>query len=427
ALCATFSETVDSLEPWKFTHRFCFTPTPDSIPLDESVKVMRQWGLFQYEVMFRVADKPSLLVYYDSFNSWDKVYGSNLTCSERRSEASAEIRLWTRNPRAIQGDANAANYDTMATGYVIFRATHDTFFFITAANCEQACTGAFCEAPLQLTYTFQLTNGDDSDRHFSADAAGSLEMAAVFATFYSVLSLVAALVAWALKRKGKYHKTARLLVNSINVQMVAVYCQVIDLSWFAQRGVGLPGFALAAVLLSIAAEMMLLLLLILMAKGWTIVRRKISGNGRTKIAVFMTMFVVLSLVTQLWALYKFDEASTAVYYESPPGALLIAFRFMIAIWFAYAGSTTFRNYRAKRSFYAKFITVFVAWLVLVPVMLGVSVGIGASHRARFALAWALLYPALAHSALLALYNPTTRCNRSFPFHAHTNDMMLKKT
>ena len=40
-----------------------------------------------------------------------------------------------------------------------------------------------------------------------------------------------------------------------------------------------------------------MLLLYLLAKGWTVVRRKISPNGRVKIAIVFTIYFCISIVT----------------------------------------------------------------------------------------------------------------------------------
>ena len=36
------------------------------------------------------------------------------------------------------------------------------------------------------------------------------------------------------------------------------------------------------------------------AKGWTIVRRKISANGRTKIAIYLVTYTFVQLMSIFW-------------------------------------------------------------------------------------------------------------------------------
>ena len=56
------------------------------------------------------------------------------------------------------------------------------------------------------------------------------------------------------------------------------------------------------------AEILLALLLILLAKGWTIVRKKISAQGRVKIAAFVTTYTWVSLTLQLHRRWAYNSA-----------------------------------------------------------------------------------------------------------------------
>ena len=56
----------------------------------------------------------------------------------------------------------------------------------------------------------------------------------------------------------------------------------------------------------------MLLLLILLAKGLTLVRRKISGLGRIKIACFMSLYLGASVILEGWKIYGYDEVKGAM-------------------------------------------------------------------------------------------------------------------
>ena len=60
----------------------------------------------------------------------------------------------------------------------------------------------------------------------------------------------------------------------------------------------------------------MLLDIIVIAKGWTIVRRKISAGGRMKIAAFLTVFVVLYLTCIFWAELNQDLSDTSTIFET---------------------------------------------------------------------------------------------------------------
>ena len=99
----------------------------------------------------------------------------------------------------------------------------------------------------------------------------------------------------------------------------------------------------AALFFDLLAHVLFLLLLILLAKGWTITRRKISAMGRVKLSMYTTIYMCVYISALGWSLYGYDPALVTFVNESPPGIMVQVIRVVSAFWFLYASWTTFRS------------------------------------------------------------------------------------
>ena len=110
-----------------------------------------------------------------------------------------------------------------------------------------------------------------------------------YATANVALSLWCVHLRERLKRRRKFHHTVALLVWSIFVQTAGCVLGLVHWSVFSRDGVGSPATLQTSVFLRHAADLLVVLLVVLLAKGWTIVRRKLSANGRVRVALYMTV------------------------------------------------------------------------------------------------------------------------------------------
>ena len=146
------------------------------------------------------------------------------------------------------------------------------------------------EEMVVLEYDFHFTNGSENrDKEFSADDLGTLETMIAYATANVALSLWCVHLRERLKRRRKFHHTVALLVWSIFVQTAGCVLGLIHWSVFSRDGGGSPATLQTSVFLRHAADLLVVLLVVLLAKGWTIVRRKLSANGRVRVALYMTV------------------------------------------------------------------------------------------------------------------------------------------
>ena len=437
--------SLNTLDSWSYVSRFCFLPTPTGTSEGDK----KDYGRVQFTVSYAPHMKPVLLAYgvtQDGFDAWEKIYGSKKSSAELHEAAEVRIKLYETNRYVTSINTNSVwRIETKGELYwSISGGARWIFMAIDNVDCDncpmlwtqgdctcQCSNPPFCQGPLDLDYKFVFTNGKElSTMHFSADELNILPTDTAFLIIQIAVVATAMYIRQSLVRKKKYHHTVKMLVKSAVLQLCAIALSQIHYSLYARDGVGsrfrgIYWMLNVSSLITCFAEMYLILLLIVLAKGWTVVRRKLSSRGRIKIAAYLSFYLVTSLLMQFWIEFGFDDAAVAYVYESPPGIGMVILRIIAAIWFLYAACTTKNNpqYESKRCFYAAFTGIFAAWFITVPLIALVGGALSDSKRAFFMFAWERVLMAFAHIALLVLYNPNTRCNRAFPFHANTSQML----
>jgi len=192
---------------------------------------------------------------------------------------------------------------------------------------------------------------------------------------------------------------------------------------YASRGEKAVWLDVVFRLMHAASDIFLLLLLIVIAKGWSVVRRKISAKGRVKIGVFCTAYSYTHYATIL-AYYR--EAAQypekhVYFYSSDWGSYLIFFRWLALVWFAYATYTTSKNYEVKKKFYGVLFFTGILWIIALPIEIEIASNVRA-YRRDFSVSLSnLILNFLFHARFLYMFMPGS-FNANFPFHAKTTDM-----
>jgi hypothetical protein len=155
-----------------------------------------------------------------------------------------------------------------------------------AAGAVEKSPFGYCHGFIDANYTFLMLNGEDgnADEHFSADQIGVMSATIAFAVMQGLLVVGAIIVRNKLMHRRKFHKTVMLLCVCILLNFVSLILAAAHYSTFAEDGVGLEGALDASRFVSLVSDALFALLLLLLAKGWTIVRRKISADGRVKVS-----------------------------------------------------------------------------------------------------------------------------------------------
>ena len=279
-----------------------------------------------------------------------------------------------------------------------------------------------------MDYKFSFTNGQSkSNKHFGADEIGTRELSWFYVAFYVILVFnFNVSVKHPLKKYNKYHPTVQILYYSVVFQLIATVLSSIHLTKYAGDGVGYDAAVTLSRVLQALSEVLLLAHLLLVAKGWTIVRRKISASGRVKIAVFLTAYAFVQLVTRWYAATQIDRGKVLYELATPPGQVVRVARIIAFLWFLRACHTTVTQFpRSKRRFYRKYIAAFSVWFIWIAAFPFLADGIPDYLRYKFAYAFELTAIYIAHLILTVLYNPNW--SRSFPFHASDRGQIMNQT
>jgi hypothetical protein len=111
----------------------------------------------------------------------------------------------------------------------------------------------------------------------------------------------------------------------------------------------------------------LVLLVVLIAKGKSITRGKISAGGKVKIAIYSSIYISLQLIVIVWKTYMFDPALVLLEWESPPGIVLAMSRVVVLIWFMYSCFVQLKKLHSrKRNFFRQFCCIGTLWLLVIP-------------------------------------------------------------
>jgi hypothetical protein len=430
--------SFDSISSFAYVARFVFDPTPQSIQgvsNDEAKQhlVKDRFGFIEFEVDYAEGTKPSLLLYYNGFEGWETVIGEDngLDCGQRYARATAVVDLTRESEAVKEVSLSKVKWDgrdtVRASGFLYFRSISPQWFFVALANCQppllaedQARCDAqgFCQGPLLASVSFNMTNGsDERTKHFSYDEMGVLELYITAAVLQTLLNVWLLHIRRSLLAVNKYHATVQLLMASGALAWVSNLCNLAYYETYSRHGYADPvGLTIGSFLAS-ASDLLVVYLLILLAKGWTLVRYKISSQGRVKLAVLMTVTFVSTLALETWKARGFDSATVVYFYMTPPGLLVVWLRSLAVVWFVYCCWTTMKSFKSKKRFYTRFALIFTAYLsakcLMVPIC---SVALTDNNRFKFMTAFEVTLAFVGHLILCALYQPGVSYNRGFPFH-----------
>ncbi|GBG25488.1 Transmembrane protein 145 [Hondaea fermentalgiana] len=420
-------------ETWMYLDRFVFNPAKSGGELMGRLHMTLDYPS-------DTATTPSIMLFYKGgdedgvqkeFGYWERAYNKGLKCHEKAAIASMNGGTYIPLP----GGRNVTTYkdndgrEWSSVTLETYMNTHRSrWIFITVGNCKMTCTTRFCANSLDIKYRLVLTNGDGNDKYFSADKAWFWETSVIFFALYVALAILAWRTRLALLSEHKYHHSVRLLVASIAASFLSLLFQVVLYSQFASTGIDNPRLEGLAVFCGLVAEFLLLLMTILVAKGWTIVRHKISALGRVRIAAYMTLYVVSSAGCWIYYAYFVDPADIIYVYSTVPGAVFVSLRGAAFAWFTYAIGVTLRKYQQKRAFYKKFWVLVGCWILTLPALVLINSLVDIWFRAKVVNLLSILSTFLCQAVLCSMYHPTLcGLNRNFPFHATTFAVLKNKT
>ncbi|KYO40874.1 transmembrane protein 145 [Alligator mississippiensis] len=404
------------LQDWVFLTRFCF---------------LSDYGRLDFRFRYPEAKCcENILLYFDDPSQWPAVYKKGeqdclMKESVIRPENNQVINLTTQYAwsgcQVVVEDA--VRYLSCASGRS-FRSVRERWWYVALSKCGGD--------GLELEYEMVLTNGKSFwTRHFSADEfaftaphhhPGILETDITFLLIFILIFFVSCYFGYLLKGRQLLHTTYKMFMTAAGVEALSLLFFCIYWGQYACDGVGNGSLKILAKLLFSISFLVFLLMLILLGKGFTVTRGRISHAGSVKLSVYMTLYTITHVVLFIYEAEFFDPAQVLYTYESPAGYGLIALQGLAYVWFCYAVLITLKQFPEKQPFYVPFFAAYTLWFFAVPVTaLIANFGIPKWAREKIVNGIQLGIHLYAHAVFLIMTRPSA-ANKNFPYHVRTSQI-----
>uniref|UniRef100_G3TNB8 Transmembrane protein 145 n=1 Tax=Loxodonta africana TaxID=9785 RepID=G3TNB8_LOXAF len=390
-------------EDWVFLTRFCF---------------LSDYGRLDFRFRYPEAKCcQNILLYFDDPSQWPAVYkAGDKDCLAKESvirpENNQVINLTTQY--AWSGcqvvSEEGTRYLTCSSGRS-FRSVRERWWYIALSKCGGD--------GLQLEYEMVLTNGKSFwTRHFSADEFGILETDVTFLLIFTLIFFLSCYFGYLLKGRQLLHTTYKMFMVAAGVEVLSLLFFCIYWGQYATDGIGNESLKILAKLLFSSSFLIFLLMLILLGKGFTVTRGRISHSGSVKLSVYMTLYTLTHVVLLIYEAEFFDPGQVLYTYESPAGYGLIGLQVAAYVWFCYAVLISLRHFPEKQPFYVPFFAAYTLWFFAVPVMaLIANFGIPKWAREKIVNGIQLGIHLYAHGVFLIMTRPSAA--NKFPYHVRT--------
>ncbi|XP_070551966.1 transmembrane protein 145-like isoform X2 [Ptychodera flava] len=410
--------TLKTQTDWEFLARFCFLSD-----------VGRLRFHFEYPVTYEVEN---ILLYYDEPDQWEAVYKTDTNCIEKESVLKIEnnqiINLTDKYPWSgcakKNVDASDELYDLSEDGEIYdckggrsFKSVRERWWYVAVSNC-------YSDKPqIGMRFSCKLTNGESYwTEHFSADEFYILQTNIVFICLFGIILFLSIYVAMKLKSRQLFHTTYKMYLTAIVFYVLALFFLCIYYGDYGHNGIGVIGLKTTGRIFQSVSNLTFLLMLILLAKGFTVTRGRISHSGSVKIAIFMTLYVIVYAILFIYEAVAFDPGLVLYIYESPAGYGLIALSIIGWLWFIYAIFFTLKHYPEKGAFYYPFFIFYTFWFLALPIVVLVSTYlIDKWVREKVVNAIDHTIALLAFFFFLIITRPSA-ANKNFPYHVRTSQI-----
>ncbi|XP_059238275.1 transmembrane protein 145 isoform X1 [Mustela nigripes] len=398
---------LSSKEDWLFLTRFCF---------------LSDYGRLDFRFRYPEAKCcQNILLYFDDPSQWPAVYkAGDKDCLAKESvirpENNQVINLTTQY--AWSGcqvvSEEGTRYLSCSSGRS-FRSVRERWWYIALSKCGGD--------GLQLEYEMVLTNGKSFwTRHFSADEFGILETDVTFLLIFILIFFLSCYFGYLLKGRQLLHTTYKMFMAAAGVEVLSLLFFCIYWGQYATDGIGNESLKILAKLLFSSSFLIFLLMLILLGKGFTVTRGRISHSGSVKLSVYMTLYTLTHVVLLIYEAEFFDPGQVLYTYESPAGYGLIGLQVAAYVWFSYAVFISLRHFPEKQPFYVPFFAAYTLWFFAVPVMaLIANFGIPKWAREKIVNGIQLGIHLYAHGVFLIMTRPSA-ANKNFPYHVRTSQI-----
>ncbi|XP_071656629.1 transmembrane protein 145 [Patagioenas fasciata] len=398
---------ISTKEDWVFLTRFCF---------------LSDYGRLDFHFRYPEAKCcENILLYFDDPSQWPAVYNrGDKDCVAKESvirpENNQVINLTTRYAWAgCQVLAQGPSRTLSCSSGRSFRSVRERWWYVALSKCGGD--------GLELEYEMVLTNGKSFwTRHFSADEFGILETDITFLLIFLLIFLLSCYCGYLLKGRQLLHTTYKMFMAAAGVEVLSLLLCCVYWGQYARDGVGSGAIKVTAKLLFSVSFLIFLLMLILLGKGFTVTRGRISPGGSVRLSVYMTLYSISHVALLAYEAKFLDPAQVLYTYESPVGYGLVGLQFLAFLWFGAAVLGTVQRVPERRPFYIPLLAAYALWFLAVPVTaLIATFGIPKWAREKIVNGIQLGTHLYAHAVFLVMTRPSA-ANKNFPYHVRTSQI-----
>ncbi|KAK0054308.1 transmembrane protein 145 [Biomphalaria pfeifferi] len=407
--------TLQTQTDWEFLTRFCF---------------LSQEGAISYELQYPVGYAPQeMLLYYDTPGQWDAVYNRGRNCTDSRSVLSEKNNQVIR---LTEESVNIAAYSGCVTkerdgepwfycsGIRGFKSSRERWWYIAISRCTRNNVQL---SGMYLEYKVHMTNGDDLlHQEFSADEFYILPVDIAFFLVYIILCVLSIICAIVLRVRQLFHTTYKLYLVAVFTWAFHLLLMVIAWGHHGSTGWEIRQVESVGRIFRAASTVIFILMLILMAKGFTITRGRLTRISAMKITFFFCAYVVFIMVLFIWEGLLFDPAQVLYYYECPPGYGMVLMHLLGWLWFLYATVFTLKHFKSHQKFYIPFFSFFTIWFWAAPIMVLIAMFVMPKwSREKTVNGVEQFIGFCGHIFFLILTRPNA-ANKNFPYHIRTSQI-----
>uniref|UniRef100_A0AAF5DLE4 GpcrRhopsn4 domain-containing protein n=1 Tax=Strongyloides stercoralis TaxID=6248 RepID=A0AAF5DLE4_STRER len=401
------------LKNWHYLDKFCFVSETSKFTYN-----------FKYPTDFGVQ---TLYLYYDTPDQWLTAYNRDLSCEEKALIAKKRnnqiVPMITSNVTNYYGADceiitvfNSTWYN--CSGSKRFISARPRWWFFAIGNCNST-------HGLYLEYSMLMVNRDDPTNwfyHFSFDEFYILINDIIFIIINIIILLISLRIAFILQSRHLFHQTYKLFLKSQIVEILSLLCMCIYYSKYSKDGYSIKTIKIMGYVFRGCSSSIFLFLLLLISKGFTITRARISNSGTIKIMCVMTLYLLIYFIMLFFSLEIFDKGIVYHMLESLPGYLFMGLRILAWIWFLRCCIITIKKYPIKKNFYCSFIPLVSIWFLSGAVTLIISNFLldnwVREEVINFVDCAMITY---GHLGFLFLTLPSS-VNKNFPYHVRTTQV-----
>lgn len=346
---------VKDSDGFAFLGKFCFQDIPTT---NFSAKKGAAAGTVNVELTNGGTNSTYTLVMYDDqANSWDKIYDTGLSCSEKLDAYYREKLMFELTP-----------HETWQKTIRIRQHIRPRWWWLYVANCDKESS----TSAMDFEVHFQQNTSAWLEVEVGSNDQGLSVMYSVYLGVYLLLFGLQLYAYYVYTIQQYIHQVIKLLTATMGLQLFAVIFHFADWIIFTETGEHEIFFPIIASLCEILASTVFLLLLLVLAQGWTVSRFEVM-YPKTLLAACVSSAVV-ECVLYVWLLVGLDEQTTTFMYNTAPEYIYGSLFAVIGVSFAAQCVVSYRNepLEAKQKLYMLLALFFSAWFLwpLLRIMVG---------------------------------------------------------